>query len=232
MGKRELERNSKGHILNSQEGNVDNVVVSKYDLKKLPKTKVLMLLFIHMLQISCFTFGGGFVIVNFLKKKFVDGFHWIDEEEMIDLTAIAQASPGAIAVNAAILVGSRVAGFSGMFVSVIAMILPPLVILSIISFFYISFSKNIYFSIFLSGMQAAVAAIILDLVISLFKNLRKSGTWQTYLIFVLSFVATFILKINVIYIVIVGLILGFSRAIYSHYTEKKLSSKSGEREDR
>ena len=72
--------------------------------------KLLMKLFFDMLYISAFTFGGGFVIVSLMKKKFVDEYHWLDEEEMLDLTAMAQSSPGAIAVNAAILVGWRIAG--------------------------------------------------------------------------------------------------------------------------
>lgn len=82
-------------------------------------------LFFTMLYISTFTFGGGFVIITFMKKKFVDELHWIDETEMLDLTALAQSSPGAIAVNAAILVGWRVAGFPGMAVAVLATIIPP-----------------------------------------------------------------------------------------------------------
>ena len=94
-------------------------------------------LFITTLYISSFTFGGGFVIVTFMKKKFVDELHWIDEQEMLDMTALAQSAPGAIAVNAAILVGWQVEGLAGMLVAVLGTILPPMVILSIISVFYI-----------------------------------------------------------------------------------------------
>ena len=74
------------------------------------KRNVLWNLFVSTLYLSAFTFGGGYVIVSLLKKKFVDEYHWIEEEEMLDLVAIAQSSPGAIAVNAAILVGWRVGG--------------------------------------------------------------------------------------------------------------------------
>ncbi|MCQ4735912.1 chromate transporter, partial [Anaerotruncus colihominis] len=73
-------------------------------------------LFFSTLYVSTFTFGGGFVIITFMKKKFVDELHWIDENEMLDLAALAQSSPGAIAVNAAILVGWRMAGFAGMLI--------------------------------------------------------------------------------------------------------------------
>ena len=89
-------------------------------------------LFLSTLYISSFTFGGGFVIVTFMKKKFVDELHWIDEQEMLDMTALAQSSPGAIAVNAAILVGWQVEGLIGMIVAVLGTIIPPMVILSVI----------------------------------------------------------------------------------------------------
>ena len=69
------------------------------------KKNVLLKLFISTLYLSAFTFGGGYVIVTLMKKKFVDQYHWIEEDEMLDLIAIAQSSPGAIAVNGAIVVG-------------------------------------------------------------------------------------------------------------------------------
>ena len=73
----------------------------------------LLVLFLKTLYISAFTFGGGFVIVTFMKKCFVDELHWIDEDEMLDLIAIAQSAPGAIAVNGAIVVGYKLAGLPG-----------------------------------------------------------------------------------------------------------------------
>lgn len=69
------------------------------------KKKVLWKIFISTLYLSAFTFGGGYVIVTLMKKKFVDDYHWIEKNEMLDLVAIAQSSPGAIAVNGAIVVG-------------------------------------------------------------------------------------------------------------------------------
>ena len=75
--------------------------------KKEKKKHILMTLFLATLYLSAFTFGGGYVIVSLLKNKFVDHYHWIDEEEMLDLVAIAQSSPGAIAVNGSIVVGYK-----------------------------------------------------------------------------------------------------------------------------
>ena len=77
-------------------------------------------LFISTLYLSAFTFGGGYVIVTLMKKKFVDQYHWIDDEEMLDLIAIAQSSPGAIAVNGAIVVGYKLAGIPGVLLCVLA----------------------------------------------------------------------------------------------------------------
>ena len=105
-------------------------------MEEKPKSKgyVLRKLFFACLYLSTFTFGGGYVIVTLLKEKFVDHYHWIEEDEMLDLVAIAQSSPGAIAVNGAIIVGYKLAGIPGMLVSVIGAIIPPMVILSCVLF--------------------------------------------------------------------------------------------------
>ena len=93
---------------------------------------------------SGFTFGGGYVIIPLMKKKFVNDLGWIDENEMTDLVAIAQSSPGSIAVNASILVGYKIAGFPGAVITTLGTMLPPLFILSIISLFYVEFRDNRY----------------------------------------------------------------------------------------
>ena len=98
------------------------------------KAKKYIKLFLSTFKISACTFGGGFVIIPLLRRKFVEELGWIDEQEMMDLTAIAQSSPGAIAVNASILVGYRVAGIPGAMLTVLGTVLPPLIIISVIGF--------------------------------------------------------------------------------------------------
>ena len=178
------------------------------------KGKTLLKLFLSTLYISSFTFGGGFVIVTFMKRKFVDELHWIDEQEMLDMTALAQSSPGAIAVNAAILVGWRVAGFVGMLTAVLGTILPPMIILSIISFFYAAFATNPIVALVLKGMQAGVAAVILDVVVSLGKNVVKTRSAIHMAVMVLAFVATFFFEVNVIYIILASALIGLGMAIW------------------
>ena len=83
------------------------------------KKKKLLHLFVQTFYLSAFTFGGGYVIVSLLQRKFVNEYHWIEEEEMLDLVAIAQSAPGPIAVNGAIVVGYKLEGSSGVLGSVL-----------------------------------------------------------------------------------------------------------------
>ena len=173
-----------------------------------PTAKTLWQLFLSTLYISSFTFGGGFVIVTFMKKKFVDELHWIDEDEMLDLTAIAQSSPGSIAVNAAILVGWRVGGAAGIAIAVLGTLLPPMLVLSIISFFYAAFASNRYVALTLRGMQAGVAAVILDVVCSLGSKVVKEHSVLSIALMLCAFAATFFFKINVVFILLAAALVG------------------------
>ncbi|WP_455192541.1 chromate transporter [Gemmiger sp.] len=180
-----------------------------------PETRAARLrkLFLSTLYISSFTFGGGFVIVTFMKKKFVDELHWIDEQEMLNMTALAQSSPGAIAVNAAILVGWQVEGLLGMLIAVLGTIIPPMLILSIISLFYNAFATNIYVALVLKGMQAGVAAVILDVVCDLGDKVVKSHSPLYIGLMVAAFAANFVFNVNVILIILAAAVLGIVRVL-------------------
>ena len=94
------------------------------------KTNKLWILFSSTFAISALT-SGGYVIVSMMRKKFVDQLHWLEEDEMLDLTSIAQSTPGPVAVNASILVGYRISGLSGALITMLGTILPPLIIMSL-----------------------------------------------------------------------------------------------------
>ena len=181
--------------------------------RKTGERNVLWTLFTSMLYISAFTFGGGFVIVTFMKKKFVDELHWINEDEMLDMTALAQSAPGAIAVNAAILVGRRVAGFTGMIVSVLGTIIPPITILAVISLFYKAFATNPWVAAVLGGMQAGVAAVICDVVWNLGAKVVKEKSAMSIAIMAVAFIATAFFKVNVIVIILCAAALGVIRLL-------------------
>lgn len=160
-------------------------------------------LFFSTLYLSTFTFGGGYVIVSLLKKKFVDELHWIDENEMLDLVAIAQSAPGAIAVNGAIVVGFKIAGAAGILVSVLGAVLPPFVILTVVSFFYSAFKENFAVQAMLYGMKAGVSAVIVDVVFDMASGIVKGRDALLIVIMIVSFTANYFLNVNVVWIILV-----------------------------
>ena len=164
-------------------------------------------LFWSTFTLSAFTFGGGYVIIQLIRKNFVEQYHWIEEEEMLDLTAIAQSSPGAIAVNASILIGYRLAGIPGAMLTILGTVLPPLIILSIISLFYQAFRDSKAVSAVMKGMQAGVAAVITDVVLTMGINVFREKKVLPVLIMVFVFVASYFFNVNIILIVVLcGLI--------------------------
>lgn len=165
-------------------------------------------LFISTFYLSAFTFGGGYVIVTLMRKKFVSDFHWIDEDEMLDLVAIAQSAPGAIAVNGAIVIGYKIAGILGILVSVLAAILPPFFIVTIVSFFYEVFKTNFYVALMLEGMQVGVGAVITAVVFEMGAGILKQRNILLIIIMIGSFCMTEFLNINVVLIILMCMFIG------------------------
>lgn len=177
------------------------------------KKHVLWEIFISTLYLSAFTFGGGYVIVTLMKKKFVDDFHWIDEKEMLDLIAIAQSAPGAIAVNGAIVVGYKLAEIPGILLAIVGTIIPPFVIISLISFFYEVFKTNVLINLLLTGMQAGVGAVIAAVVFDMGKSIVKERETQLIVIMILAFIANYYLQVSVVAIVLICGLLGLGETL-------------------
>ena len=182
-------------------------------------------LFASTFYLSAFTFGGGYVIIPLMRKKFVDNLHWIEEKEMLDLTAIAQSAPGPIAVNASILVGYRVAGIAGALVAVFGTILPPLIILSVISLFYAWFRSNRWIAALLRGMQAGVAAVIIDVTLSMGIDVAKQKNILTIAVMLAAFLLTYLFNINVVYIILTCGLLGLAVTLWKN---RKMKGGAGE----
>ena len=185
------------------------------------RNKVLLKLFLSTLYLSAFTFGGGYVIVSLMKKKFVDECGWIKEEEMLDLIAIAQSAPGPMAVNGAIVVGYKLAGLTGALVSILGTILPPFIIISIVSVCYEAFRDNYFVSQMLEGMQAGVGAVIASVVYEMGVGIVQEEDRISLLIVAGAFAGSCIFNINVVYIIIACGMIGMIRTF--------LSKKGGEK---
>ena len=165
-------------------------------------------LFQSTFLISAFTVGGGFVIIPLLRAKYVDEYGWLDDKETLNLVSIAQSMPGVVAVNAAIILGYRMAGLRGALTALAATVLPPLVTLSVISCAYDWFATNPYVRYALKGMQCGATALIVNVAIDLLqKQWRKKLLWPLAII-VGTFVANFFFGVNIMLLVVIDGLLG------------------------
>ena len=185
------------------------------------KKNTYLTLFVSTFLLSAFTFGGGYVIVPMMKKKFVDQLKWVEEEEMLNLIALAQASPGAIAVNTSILLGYRVAGIVGAAITILGTVLPPFIIITVISLFYNAFRDNHIVSAVLKGMQAGVAAVIADVVINMGANITKTKEIFSIIIMITAFIVAFVFKVNVVFIILACAIIGVVKFLFTQKSSKR-----------
>ena len=132
----------------------------------------------------------------------------MDENESLDLVAIAQTAPGAVAINAAIIMGYRMGGIKGMLTTMLGTVLPPLITLTVVSYFYQAFSTNIYVKMVLKGMQCGVAALLLDVVLDLVRLQWQKKLALPLLIMAGSFIASYGFNINIMYIILVDALIG------------------------
>lgn len=170
-------------------------------------------LFTSTFQLSAFTFGGGYVIVPLMKKQFVEKLNWISEKEMLDFAAIAQSSPGAMAVNASVLLGYHLSGIPGALVAILGTVLPPLILLTIISVGYSAFIGNALVKNVLRGMQAGVCAVIIDVVIGMSGRVVKDRKLIPILMMVAAFAAVTLFDVNVIFIILICGLIGLLSAV-------------------
>lgn len=190
-------------------------------MKKEKSPMILWQLFISMFMLSASTFGGGFVIVSLMKKKFVEDLGWLDESEMLDITAIAQSSPGPIPINASVILGYRMYGILGSVVAILGTSIPPIIIITVISMFYTQFRQNKIIALALQVMRAGVAAVIFDVVCNLAKNVIKTKNVLYIVLMIAAFVMVYFLGISAIIVILMCLAIGIITLILDLRREKK-----------
>ena len=183
--------------------------------EKEKKIKILWQLLRATFTLSAFTFGGGFVIVSLMKKKFVEELGWLEEDEMLDITAIAQSSPGPIPINASVILGYRMAGLTGTIIAILGTAIPPMFIISLISVFYTQFRENQVIATALQVMRVGVAAVIFDVVVNLSKNVCKTKRILYISLMFAAFLATTIFDISAMLIILICLGIGLTDAMLS-----------------
>ena len=177
--------------------------IDKKELQQLTKVQIYFELFKQIFVLSACTFGGGFVIIGMIRKVFADKLHWITEDEILDLTVIAQSTPGPLGVNMAVITGYRICGVPGALVCALAASLPPMIIISVISVFYTQFKDNRIISLLLQVMRAGVAAVIVDVVIDLAAKVVKTHRVLWIALMVAAFVALVVFKVNIIWLIMI-----------------------------
>lgn len=136
-------------------------------------TKTLAL-FSTFFRIGAFTIGGGYAMIPLIQREIVDSKHWLDEEEFLNMIALAQAAPGVIAVNSAIFIGYCVGGVRGLIASVLGAVIPSFVIILLIAMVFRDIAKYPAVEAVMKGMRPAVVGLLAAAVIRLSINFAKS----------------------------------------------------------
>lgn len=174
------------------------------------KTK-LATLFKIFLKIGAFTFGGGYAMIPFIQREVVTKHHYIKEEEILEIIAISESTPGPIAVNSATFVGYRVGGVAGATVATLGIVLPSFSIILAISFVLQQFEHLEVVKYAFNGIRMAVLALVLNALITLYKQCPKG--WLSYGIMAVAFVAVTYLHLGVIVVIVASVTVGIGSYI-------------------
>lgn len=142
----------------------------------LPKSgmKKYLNLFFTMLKIGLFTFGGGYAMIALLENEFISKKKWIEKDEFIDMVAIAESTPGPVAINSATYIGYKLLGFWGSFLATIAVCIPSFAIIFVISLFFDAFLTLTLVSYAFRGIQACVIYLIMSAGLKMMKDMKKN----------------------------------------------------------
>lgn len=192
------------------------------------KAKNLLSLFGSMLKIGLFTFGGGYAMIHLLENEFVSRKNWIDGEEFIDLVAIAESTPGPIAINCATYIGYKRQGIAGALSGTLGMCLPSFTIIYLISLFFDRFLEISWVASAFKGIQVCVVFLILSAGLKMLKKIKKTpfgiAAMSLTLVSMITLSLFSVSFSSIIYILIFGLI---GLAIYAI---RRLKEKGGNKE--
>ena len=163
-------------------------------------------LFVVFFKIGAFTFGGGYAMIPFIQREVSENKGWISDEDIFEIIAIAESTPGPIAINSATFVGSKVMGFWGAFFATFGVVLPSFVIILIISFVLKEFQEMKIVQYAFYGIRAGVLALIIKALVSMYKQAPKNVI--AYIVMAFAFIATAILGVNVLFVIIGSALIG------------------------
>lgn len=176
------------------------------------KDSSLLRIFLTMMKIGAMTFGGGYAMVPLFQNEFVKKNGWISDNDMVNMIALGQSVPGAIAVNCSILIGYRLKKFRGAIVAVSGVVLPSLIVLTAITFVYEAVRDNAYVAGALRGIRAAVVALLVSAFLTFMKPFYKDVV--AMVAFFAAFLLSIVFDLNSIYIILGAIIFGITVGIW------------------
>ena len=180
--------------------------------KEESKLQRALALFVTLLTISG-TANSGYAVIAVVQDEFVNKRKWFTEEEMADFIAIVQSTPGAMAVNISMIVGYQSAGLLGSFAAVLGCILPPVVVMILVTFFYETIVSNQFVYLFMRGMQLGVVGMLLDVIIGLFNNVIRTERVYPIVLIVLAFCYVRFSGLSIFYLAIACALAGVVKAL-------------------
>ncbi len=183
------------------------------------RLKTIWQLFVSFSKIGLFTFGGGYAMIPLIQHETVENKKWITDDDILEIIAIAESTPGPIAINAATFVGYRVLGFYGAFWATIGMVLPSFSIILAISYLLREFQNNQIVQFAFQGIRAGVLALILKALWNMYRQTPKNKL--SYFVMITAFILTSFFHINVLLVIILCACIGlFSSLLLKRRLEK------------
>jgi len=180
--------------------------------------KIRIHLFSSFVKIGAFTFGGGYAMIPLIQKEVVEKRKWITDQEILEIIAIAESTPGPIAVNAATFIGYKTAGFWGAFFSTMGVILPSFLIIAAISLILRQFESLKAVQYAFQGIRAGILALILKALVSMYKQCPRNKI--SYAIAAIAFLFVAVFKINALIVIVICAIIGLAHSVIAQRREK------------
>ena len=162
--------------------------------------KKLFQIFLTFFKIGAFTFGGGYAMIPLIQKETVETRKWVTDDDILEIIAIAESTPGPIAINAATFVGYRAAGILGSVCATLGVVLPSFVIILLLSFVLRQFQQLQAVRYAFEGIRAGVLALLIKAVYTMYKKSPKG--WPAYVVMVAAFILTAFFEVNVLFVII------------------------------
>ena len=183
------------------------------------KLKKALQLFVTFFKIGAFTFGGGYAMIPLIQREVVEEKKWITDDDILEIIAISESTPGPIAINSATFIGYRICGFWGSFFATLGVVLPSFVIILLISFVLKEFQDLKAVQYAFEGIRAGVLALLIKALVGMYKKSPKNLV--SYIVIVASFLVSAFVDISVLWVIIGCAVFGLVTSMYANRRAKK-----------